>query len=473
MPQRTNGNCGGSVARQRHLTRKVTIMAVKGARTYRNPSYLESSAGIFMFFCSWGIWWSFFSIWLTSPEPKGLGMTAAQQGDIYSANSLVTLIIMFVYGVIQDNLGIKRRLVIVISCIAAFVGPFAQFIYTPMLKAGGTTKFIGVLIGSVVLSAGFMAGCSLVEALTERYSRKFGFEYGQSRAWGSFGYAIVALVAGFLFNKSMMYNFWLGSLFGLGMLCIYVFWRPEEQKEELKKEADPNAPRTNPTVKEMVSVLTMGSLWLLIIFVIFTNTFYTVFDQQMFPSYYKSLFANPDQGAQWYSVLNACEVFCESIMMGVVPIIMDHIGVRNSLLLGTCVMFLRIGLCGVFHDPVMISFVKMFHAIETPLFMLPVFRYFTLHYDTKLSATLYMVGFQIASQVGQVLMSHPLGALRDALGPQKTFFTISGIVILALIYGFFIIKKDDQQVGGDPFIRIKDRKKMEAAKSQDQAQVSA
>ncbi|SCC06104.1 MFS transporter, OHS family, lactose permease [Bifidobacterium bohemicum] len=448
--------------------RKLAIMAISGAKTYRNPSYLQSSTGIFMFFCSWGIWWSFFSIWLTSPAPKGLGMTAAQQGQIYSINSLATLFIMFFYGLIQDNLGIKRRLVIVVSCIAACVGPFAQFIYKPLLLAGGTTKFIGVLVGSIVLSAGFMAGCSLVEALTERYSRHFGFEYGQSRAWGSFGYAVVALIAGPLFNIDMRWNFWLGSLFGIGMLCVYLFWRPAEQKEELNKEADPNAPRTNPTTKEMIAVLGMGSLWALIIFMLFTNTFYTVFDQQMFPSYYKSLFATPAQGAEWYSILNAAEVFCESAMMGIVPIIMDHIGVRNALLLGAVTMFLRIGLCGVFHDPVTISVVKMFHAIETPLFCLPAFRYFTLHYDTKLSATLYMVGFQIASQVGQVIMSTPLGMLRDSLGPRKTFFTISGIVLLALVYGFFVIKKDDQQVGGDPFIRVKDRKA-----GATQAQVSA
>lgn len=442
--------------------RKVKDMAsTKGAKTYRNPSYLESSTGIFMFFCAWGIWWSFFSRWLTDPT-KGLGMTAQQQGTIYSINSFATLIIMFVYGVIQDNLGIKRRLVIVVSAIAACVGPFAQFVYTPMLKAGGTTRYIGVLIGSIVLSAGFMAGCSLFEALTERYSRHFGFEYGQSRAWGSFGYAVVALIAGPLFNKDMRLNFWLGSLFGIGMICVYAFWRPAEQKEELRKEADPNAPRTNPTIKEMISVLGMGSLWALIIFMFFTNTFYTVFDQQMFPNYYTSLFHTTAEGNNWYSVLNACEVFCESAMMGIVPVIMDHIGVRNSLLLGAVVMCLRIGLCGVFHDPVMISIVKMFHAIETPLFSLPAFRYFTLHYNTKLSATLYMVGFQIASQLGQVIMSNPLGLLRDRLGARPTFFVISGIVLLALIYGYFVIKHDDQQVGGDPFIRIKDRKKAEA-----------
>ncbi|OZG67327.1 MFS transporter [Bifidobacterium eulemuris] len=439
-------------------------MASASKSAWKNPSYLQSSFGIFMFFCSWGIWWSFFSRWLLDPD-KGLGMTSAEQGSIYSINSLATLVIMFIYGVIQDQLGIKRKLVIVISAIAACVGPFVQFVYAPLLSAGGATRYVGVLIGSVVLSAGFMAGCSLIEAITERYSRKFNFEYGQSRAWGSFGYAIVALCAGFLFNINPMLNFWVGSACGVGMLLVYLLWVPAEQKEELKKEADPNAAPTNPSFKEMIAVLKMPTLWVLIVFMLLTNTFYTVFDQQMFPTYYSSLFSSTDVGDATYGTLNSIQVFVESAMMGVVPIIMQKIGVRNALLLGAFVMFARIGLCGVFHDPISVSIVKMFHSIEVPLFCLPAFRYFTLHFDTKLSATLYMVGFQIASQVGQVIFSTPLGMLHDAMGDRPTFFTISGIVLVALIYGFFVIKKDDQEVGGDPFYTDKQLRAMEAAKA--------
>lgn len=131
-------------------------MASATKSAWKNPSYLQSSFGIFMFFCSWGIWWSFFQRWLIS----GVGLTNAEVGTIYSINSLATLVIMFVYGVIQDQLGIKRKLVIVVSVIAACVGPFVQFVYAPMILAGGTTRWIGALIGSIVLSAGFMSGCS-------------------------------------------------------------------------------------------------------------------------------------------------------------------------------------------------------------------------------------------------------------------------------------------------------------------------
>ena len=95
----------------------------------------------------------------------------------------------------------------------------------------------------------------------------------------------------------------------------------------------------------------------------------------------------------------------------------------------------------------------MLHAPEVALCILPVFRYFTLHFNPALSATLYMVGFQIASQIGNVILSPVLGSVRDAIGYQPTFYLIAGVVALAFVYGLFILKNDDEQVDGDPFIR--------------------
>lgn len=214
---------------------------------------------------------------------------------------------MFIYGIAQDELGIKRHLAIFVSAVAASVGPFVQFIYAPMIS--GPHRWVGIVIGSIVLSAGFMSASSLIEAITERYSRKFHFEYGQSRAWGSFGYAIVALVARFLFNVNPLYNFWLGSVFGCGILAVYIFWRPQEQKEVLRQEADPNSPRSTPTLKEITGVLRMPSLRLMVVLIMFTCTFYTVFDQQMFPTYYTSLFASQATGNSTYGILNSIRSF--------------------------------------------------------------------------------------------------------------------------------------------------------------------
>ena len=59
-----------------------------------------------------------------------------------------------------------------------------------------------------------------------------------------------------------------------------------------------------------------------------------------------------------------------------------------------------------------------------------------------------MVGFQIAAQVGQVILSTPLGILRDTVGYHYTFLVISAIVLCALIFALLTLKKDNEDVYG-------------------------
>lgn len=423
----------------------------KNLQALKNPSYLQSSMTLLLFFASWGVWWSFFQLWLTS-EGHGLGLTGSAVGQIFSINSLVTLIMMFIYGTLQDKLQIKRSLLIFTSCIATFVGPFFIWIYGPLLK---NNFLLGALIGALFLSAGYLSSVGIFEAVSERFSRLFDFEYGQARAWGSFGYAISALLAGFLFVKNPSLNFWAGSFFGLLLLLNLLFWVPKEEKKARAEIANHESEASVPSFKEMFSLLKLPHLWQIIIFIMFTWTFYNVFDQQMFPGFYTSLFSTPALGEQTYGTLNAIQVFCEALMLGIVPLIMRRIGVRNTLMIGVLLMSVRIGLCGFASTPVLVSIIKMLHAVEVPMFILPMFRYFTLHFDVKLSATLYMIGFQIAAQIGQVILSTPLGILRDKVGYATTFKVISLIVLLAGIYAYKILKKDDEDVQGDPFIVTK------------------
>lgn len=416
----------------------------------KNTSYLQNSLSFLLFFASWGIWWSFFQIWLTN-ETSGLGLSGAEVGTIYSVNSVGTLVIMLGYGMAQDKLGTKRHIAVLIAVLATCVGPFAMWVYRPLLTSN---LMLGAVVGAVVLSAGFMAASGLFEALGERFSRKYNFEYGQSRMWGSFGYAIVALLAGFLFTINPAWNFWLGSVFGAILLAVLLLWRSPDDPAVNDAAADTaETMKSTPGLTEMAGLLRLPHLWLIVGFVFLSWTFYTVFDQQMFPDFYTHLFGTPEHGQQIYGVLNSVQVFLEAAMMGVVPLIMRRIGVKNTLMLGIAVMFFRITGCAVFHNPWLVSFVKLFHALEVPLCILPVFRYFTLHFNPALSATLYMVGFQIASQVGNVILSRPLGTLRDSIGYQPTFFVIAVIVACAGLYGFFLLKRDDVDVQGDPFIR--------------------
>lgn len=426
-------------------------------QTFKNKSYLQSSFTLLIFFASWSIWWSFFQIWLTS-EKNGLGLSGSEVGTIYSANSFVTLILMFAYGILQDKLVLKRSLLIFCATMSTLVGPFFIWMYAPLIQNHFT---IGIIVGSLFLSAGFLSAAGIYEAVSERFSRYFDFKYGQARAWGSFGYAISALVAGFLFVKNPEYNFWIGSILGLFLLLNLIFWKPKQEDKAKDEIRDEDVDSSIPSFKEMLDLLKLPHLWVIVIFIMFSWSFYTIYDQQMFPDFYTQLFSSPETGQQMYGTLNSIQVFFEALMMGVVPIIMYKLGVRNTLLLGVCVMVARIGLSGVLTTPFTISIIKMMHAIEVPLFMLPMFRYITLHFNPKLSATLYMIGFQIAAQIGQVILSTPLGTLRDNIGYSNTFLVISGIALISGIFAIFAFKKDDEDVYGDPFIRQNQIKRKE------------
>lgn len=415
----------------------------------KNKSYLQSSFTLLLFFASWSIWWSFFQIWLTS-EKNGLGLSGSEVGTIYSANSLTTLFLMFLYGILQDRLVIKRSLLIFCATMSLLVGPFFVWIYGPLIQS----HFIaGIFVGSLFLSSGFLAAAGIYEAVSERFSRFFDFKYGQARAWGSFGYAVSALVAGFLFVKNPEYNFWLGSLLGLVLLLNLILWKPKTENIAKSEIANDETDSAIPSFKEMLSLLKLSHLWIIIIFITFTMSFYTIYDQQMFPDFYTKLFVSPEVGQQMYGTLNSIQVFFEALMMGVIPIVMFKVGVKNTLLLAVAFMVARIGLSGLFYNPIAVSMIKMMHAIEVPLFMLPMFRYITLHFNPKLSATLYMIGFQIAAQIGQVILSTPLGTMRDHIGYNQTFLIIAGIAGLAGLFAVVALKKDDEDVNGDPFIR--------------------
>ena len=419
---------------------------MKLLQAFGNPFYRMGSLQMLLFFAGWGIWWSFFQIWLTTKQ----GFSGAQVGTIFSFGSAAALMLMFVYGSIQDKLGMKRNLLIALIACQVFLAPFFTWVYVPMLEAN---FYVGAVVGAIYLAVSYLAACPVFEAVTERMSRRFHFEFGQARAWGSFGYAISALAAGFLFTISPYLVFWTGSAVSAVLLALLLFMKPEKDEANLARYEDKEESQKDsktPSMKDILGVFKIGDVWKIIGFVIMSWTFYTVFDQQMFPEFFTRFFDTPEQGQQAYGVLNSIEVFLEFLMMGLVPVFMKKIGVRKAILLSCAIMVVRIGGCGLASSPLGVGIIKLLHAPETALFILAIFRYFTLHFDTRISATLYMVGFQIAAQVGQIIFSAPLGALHDQIGYQQTFLVISGIVCVASLYAFFILRKDEECVEGQP-----------------------
>lgn len=391
-----------------------------------NPYYRYASGYSFFFFITWSLWWSLYAIWLKN----SIGLTGQQLGTLYALNQFTSMSFMLIYGILQDKLGLKKHLMWAIGVMLVATGPFLIYVYEPNLK---NNFYSMVTLGSVFFGLAYLAGSGLVDSFTEKMSRTFHFEYGTSRFWGSIGYSIGALVAGMVFVINPHINFWLVSLTGLGFLYVNAIFDVSKCESYIPNKIN------DVTKDDFINVLRDMNFWKFVVFIIGTWSFYTIYDQQMFPVFFAGLFDDVEMGTEVYGYLNATQVVLEAICMAIIPFLINRIGPKNALILGTMIMTTRILMAAMFKDPVIISFVKMFHAIEVPLFIISIFKYASANFDKRLSSTIFLVGFQIASSVGIILLSMPIGKLFDMFGFQQVFFLISGVVGGVLLYGLFAL----------------------------------
>ncbi len=87
-------------------------------------------------------------------------------------------------------------------------------------------------------------------------------------------------------------------------------------------------------------------------------------------------------------------------------------------------MALRIGLVD---GAIMISIMKLLHAVELPILLVAIFKYNSLHFDKRLSSTLYLVGFSCMSSVVASILSPLAGWGYDQIGFAHTYLVMGDL----------------------------------------------
>ena len=67
------------------------------------------------------------------------------------------------------------------------------------------------------------------------------------------------------------------------------------------------------------------------------------------------------------------------------------------------------------------------------------FKYITGVFDTRLSATIYLVGFQFAKQVAAIFLSAFAGNMYDRIGFQDTYMILGGIALVVTVISAFTL----------------------------------
>ncbi|MEH7663072.1 MFS transporter, partial [Bacillus velezensis] len=75
--------------------------------------YWKLSAYFFFFFFTWSSSYSLFAIWLG----QEINLNGSATGIIFSVNAVFALCMQPLYGFISDKLGLKKKILFMISCL--------------------------------------------------------------------------------------------------------------------------------------------------------------------------------------------------------------------------------------------------------------------------------------------------------------------------------------------------------------------
>ncbi len=303
----------------------------------------------------------------------------------------------------------------------------------------------GAVIGGAFLSLCLNGGVGVVEAYIERSTRASNYEYGHVRLFGSLAGGTAAFIGGIMFVQNPYSIFWACTV--SAVILGVLLWALRVKKEEVEKpEVSGKTEEETPITKEnIMNVFRNRSFWGFCLIMIGIATMFDVFDQQ-FPNYFASFFNDAARGELVFSRIASVQVFLEAGFMVLAPWFINKIGAKNGLILAGIVLFIRVIGTAFLTEIWMLAFWRLLAAVEMPLMLVAIMKYITGMFDVRLSATVYMLGFNFSKQIGITIFSSVMGYLYGSMGFQNAYVTLAIIIMVFVIAGALIMKSDKKPV---------------------------
>ncbi|EKC2495402.1 oligosaccharide MFS transporter [Salmonella enterica] len=380
-------------------------------------NYILLSIFDFLYLFAWSATMAFFVIWTT----QHLGISATQTGLLFSINAFIALLMQPFFGFISDKFGLKKKLIWILVALLLPVGPFFIYAYAPLLRHH---FWLGAVLGGAYLGIIFNSGSGVIDSYIDKISRRYRFEYGRVRMWGSLGWAAAAWIVGKYIDSIPNLSFWLASCAIIVAAICFKLTKIELTEDEIEKT-------DSLKVSHALELAKNSQFWMLLLFTLFVTQIYDTYDQQ-FAQYFSMQFPTPEEGNHWYGILASVQVCGETLFLCLMPWFVNRTGAKWALVIAGTIMSLRIVGSAIQLGPVWIAAVKMMHAVEKPLILVSVFKFIAASFDNKLSSTVYLLVMFVAS-IATTIYSPVAGYLYDTIGFADTY------LILGSVAGFFTL----------------------------------
>lgn len=192
-------------------------------------------------------------------------------------------------------------------------------------------------------------------------------------------------------------------------------------------------------MKLVSELFRMRSFWAFIIYVVGVASVYDVFDQQ-FANFFKGFFSSPERGTQIFGFVTTGGELLNATVMFFTPFIINRIGSKNALLIAGAIMSVRIIGSSFATADWQVIILKTLHMFELPFLLVGTFKYISAVFDPRLSATLFLVGFNLSKQLSGVVLSTWAGRMYDTVGFQQTYLVLGLITLGFTVISFFTLQ---------------------------------
>ncbi|EKY3233171.1 oligosaccharide MFS transporter [Cronobacter malonaticus] len=400
---------------------------MKNITAANKVEYVKISSFIFLYFFTWSASIGLLAIWLGQKTH----LSGSVIGTVFAVNGIFSVILKPVYGYILDKIGMSKYLLYFVVGMSALMAPFFIYVYQPLLVSN---TLAGIIVGAIYLSFAWYAGVAACESYTDRYSRLNGMEFGQIRMWGSLGWAVASSFSGLLFNLSPAYNFILGSAASLVMLGVLLSLKVNtattHASEVLSKQ--------KIAMSDVYELLRSRKFWAFCLYVAGVAWMMFIAEQQ-FSRYFVTFFDDVQQGNAVFGYLGTVQSGMEFVMYMVIPVFVNYVGAKKGLLIVGLVVGARLIISGLCDSHLLISVLKPLYGLEICLLLVSVFKYIAEHFDKRVNATMYLLGYQAMLYVGNVVVSSPAGYLYDRIGFEQTYILMGATALTFTLISAFTL----------------------------------
>lgn len=345
---------------------------------------------------------------LLSQYLKSIKLSGTQIGIIVSLTSLISILIQPFWGSLCDKTQKNKKILLFLILVTASIS-----LFVPLFKS----YYIVIIV--FIIFYFFLSG---IIPIIETMAVNSSFGYGNIRQWGSIGFAIAVLIAGFIADKYGL--FWIFIIFSISYLVTIPFIKPIEIKK---------FPKTGGQLKGIGSLFKNHKYVLFLI-----STFFISGAIAGHNTYFGILYEYLGGTITGIGVAFLLFAGSEAPFMKLTFIWIKKIGIESMLIFSAVISMIRFFWYSTNPSPTLVIAFFILQGLSIGTYLVSAAEFIRQNTKEELRGTAMSIYASISMGFGGMISKFTGGIILDHLGISTVYlflaiFTIIGLIPITII----------------------------------------